>query len=95
MIIDAHLHLPVVKKNSTFEQSKKKLLSDLKKNKIDYAILIPDNLHDSRIGDLDVCLELIKNEKKLFLLGTIDIRTEEKEWITKLGSLLQEKKSKE
>ncbi len=28
MIIDAHLHLPVVKKGTTFEQSKKKLLAD-------------------------------------------------------------------
>ena len=94
MIIDTHLHLPVVKKSSTFEKAKKKLLSDMKKNKIDYAIMIPDNLHDSKIGDLDASLELIKNEKKLFLLGTIDIRKEGKEWIKKLDLLLKKRKIK-
>lgn len=94
MIVDAHIHLPVVKRGSTFEESKQKLLSDLKKNKIDYAILIPDNLHGSKIGDSDVSLKLIENEKKLFLLGTIDIRTNGKEWINKLDSLLQEEKIK-
>jgi len=66
MIIDAHLHLSVFKKVSTFKRAKKKLLSDIKKNKIDYAIMIPDNLHGSTIGNLDVSLELIKNEKNFF-----------------------------
>lgn len=94
MIIDAHLHLPVVKKGSTFEKAKKKLLSDMKKNKIDYAIMIPDNLHGSNIGDLDVSLELIEGEKKLFLLGTIDIITDGKEWIDKLDSLFKKGKIK-
>lgn len=94
MIIDAHRHLPVVKEGSTFEKAKKKLFYDIKKNKINYAIMIPDNLHGSTIGDLDVSLELIKNDKKLFLLGTIDIRTEGKEWIKKLDSLFQKRKIK-
>ena len=94
MIIDAHLHLPVVKRGSTFEKSKKKLLSDMKKNKIDYAIMIPDNLHGSTIGDLDISLRLIESEKKIFLLGTIDIRTDGKEWISKLDSLFKKGKIK-
>lgn len=94
MIIDAHLHLPVAKKGRTFEQSKRKLLLDMKKNGIDYAIMIPDNLHDSSIGDLDTSLKLIKGEKRLFLLGTIDIRTEGKEWINKLDSLFKKRKIK-
>lgn len=89
MIIDAHLHLPVLKKGATFEQSKKKLLADTK-NKIDYAILIPDNLHDSSIGDLDVSLELFEDEERIFLLGTINVRTEGKEWIDRLDSLFEE-----
>lgn len=92
MIIDAHLHLPPIK--TTFEESKKKLISDMNKNKIDYAILIPDNLHDSKIGDLDICLKLVEKEKRLFLLGTIDIRTEGKEWINKLDSLFKKNKIK-
>jgi len=91
MIIDAHLHLPAVKKSFTFEKSKRKLLADMRKNRINYAILIPDNLHGSKIGDLDVCLKLVKNEKKLFLLGTIDIRKDRKAWVDKLDFLLQKK----
>ncbi len=90
MKIDSHLHLPIVKKGSTFESSKKKLLSDMKKNKVDYAIMIPDNLHGSSIGDIDVSLKLIKGEKKLFLLGTIDIRSEGKEYIKKLDLLFKQ-----
>jgi len=94
IIIDSHLHLPAVEKGLTFEKAKRKLLSEMKKNKISYAILIPDNLHGSNIGDLDICLKLAENEKKLFLLGTIDIRKEGKAWIDKLGFLLQKKKIK-
>jgi uncharacterized protein len=96
MIIDAHFHLPVVKKGDTFEKAKKKLLFDMKKNKIDYGIMIPDNIHDSitGIGDLETSLELTKNEKKLFLLGTIDIRIEGKEWIKKLDLLFHKGKIK-
>jgi predicted TIM-barrel fold metal-dependent hydrolase len=78
MIIDAHVHLPVSKpeKGFTFEKAKEKLLTDMKRSGIDYAILIPDNVSGSAIGDLDTCLKLVKNEKKLFLLGTVDIRKE-------------------
>jgi predicted TIM-barrel fold metal-dependent hydrolase len=94
MIIDAHIHLPVVKKGFNFEKAKNKLLSDMKKNKVDYAIIIPDNIHGSAIGDLDVSLKLIKNERRLFLLGTIDIRKEGKEWIKKLDLLFKKRKIK-
>jgi len=89
MIIDAHLHLPVIK--TTFEESKKKLLSDMDKNNIDYAILIPDNIPNSKVGDLDTCLKLVDNEKRLFLLGTIDILKED---VNKLDSLFKEGKIK-
>jgi len=94
MIIDVHLHLPAVKNGFTFEKAKRKLLFDMKKNKINYAILIPDNLHGSSIGDLDTCLKLVKNEKKLFLLGTIDIRKEGRVWINKLNYLFKKGKIK-
>jgi len=93
MIIDSHLHLPIIKGKGSckgsFEQAKKKLLSDLKKNKIDYAILIPDNVLGSLIGDLSVCLELVKGTKKLFLLGTIYLPTQGREWIRKLDVLFK------
>jgi len=35
MIIDLHVHLPVFKKVQDFAKAKEKLLSDMKKNKID------------------------------------------------------------
>jgi hypothetical protein len=66
----------------------------MNKNKISYAILIPDNLHDSKIGDLDICLKLIEKEKRVFLLGTIDVRTEGKEWLDKLDKLFKKGKIK-
>ncbi|MFH1307759.1 MAG: amidohydrolase family protein [archaeon] len=89
MIIDAHLHLPSVKKGESFEDSKKKLLSDLKESKVDYAIVIPDNIHGAPIGDLDTSLKLFEKEKNIFLLGTIDIRIEGKETIDKLDKLME------
>jgi uncharacterized protein len=94
MIIDAHLHLSPTGESLSFEESKQKLLQKMNENKIDYAFLIPDNLHDSSIGDLDKCLGLVTDSKNLFLLGTIDIRIEGKEWIEKLDSLFKEGKIK-
>ena len=89
MITDTHLHLPIIKKDSFFEKAKKKLLSDMRKNGIDYGVLIPDNAVGSKIGDLDTCLNITEKEKKLFLLGTIDIQKQGKEWINKLSLLFR------
>jgi uncharacterized protein len=94
MIIDSHLHLSPTSKGFDFYKSKKELLNKMNKNKIDYAIIIPDNIQNSRIGDLNKCLEITKDEKKLFLLGSIDIKTQGKEWIDKLDYLLKEEKIK-
>ncbi len=62
MIIDSHLHLPPRKKTGTYEDSKARLLGELKKNGVDYGIVIPDNIPKSSIGDLDVVLELINDD---------------------------------
>ncbi|MFH1607662.1 MAG: amidohydrolase family protein [archaeon] len=94
MIIDAHLHLPPTNPKLSFIESKKKLMKELDKNKINYAILIPDNKNNSKIGDLDTCLNLIKDSKRLFLLGTIDIRIHGKEMIEKLDFLFNKGKIK-
>ncbi len=94
MIIDAHVHLPVVKSGSgfDFEVAKKKLLSDMKDGGIDAAVMIPDNIRGSGIGDLDICLRLTESEKNIFLLGTIDVRSDGKEWMGKLDRLFREDK---
>jgi hypothetical protein len=92
MMIDSHLHLPGLKKGESFEDSKKTLLEDLKRNRIDYAILIPDNVHGSDIGDLDVILELTKNDRRLFLMGTLDILRDKKPILNKLELLFEGKR---
>ncbi|MEM3700872.1 MAG: amidohydrolase family protein [Candidatus Bathyarchaeia archaeon] len=74
MIIDCHQHLPSLKKTKSFERSKEKLLRELYKNEIEYAILIPDNTSKSEIGGLDEVLQLVKGEEQLYVMGTIDIQ---------------------
>lgn len=74
MIIDCHLHLPSLKEEKTLGNSKAKLLEELCRSKVDYAILIPDNTPKSEIGSLDEVLQLVKNDKQLYVMGTIDIQ---------------------
>jgi hypothetical protein len=90
MIIDAHLHLPVVSDTRTYEQAKSLLVEDLKKDRVDYAILIPDNIPNSVIGDMPTCLELVKDTPELYLLGTMDIQTQDQAWFVELKDLLAE-----
>ena len=88
MIIDAHVHLPVVSERRTYEQAKAQLLADLKKDRVDDAILIPDNLPASPIGDVPTCLDLVKDTPELFLMGTIHIQTQGQAWIEELEKLI-------
>jgi predicted TIM-barrel fold metal-dependent hydrolase len=74
MIIDYHQHLPSLKKEKTLEKSKRKLARELCRNKVDYAILIPDNTPKSEIGSLDEVLQLVKDDENLYVMGTIDIQ---------------------
>jgi predicted TIM-barrel fold metal-dependent hydrolase len=87
MIIDSHLHLPPREKGRTFEDSKRLLLGDLDRNGVHCAILIPDNVHGSCIGDLDVVLGLAKDSEQLFVMGTINILKKEEGVLQKLDSL--------
>ncbi|MFW5846871.1 MAG: amidohydrolase family protein [Nanoarchaeota archaeon] len=72
MIIDAHVHLPLATRKGEFKLKKHTLISTMNRNDIDYAILIPDNIKNSNIGDLYKCLEIANKEKRLFLVGVID-----------------------
>lgn len=92
MIIDSHLHLPVIPEARSYERGKEKLLEDLKSDQVNYAILIPDNLPDSVIGDLPTCLELTQDTPQLFLLGTIDIQNQGGEWIAGLERLADQRR---
>jgi uncharacterized protein len=88
MIIDAHVHLAAVNKNRTLEQSKSLLLQDLQRHSIDAAIVIPDNIPGSAIGDLPTCVDLLADTPSLFLMGTIDIQTQSTDWIAWLEHLI-------
>lgn len=92
MIIDSHSHLPILKEKSSFEEAKKKLLRDMKKDNIYYTIIIPDNIPCSRIGDLDTNLSLISNEQNLFLMGTLNILKDRTSVIKKLDKLFKNNK---
>jgi len=92
MIIDAHIHLPVVSESRTYEQAKALLIEDMKKDGVDYAILIPDNLPNSAIGDMPTCLGLVKDTPELFLMGTIDVQTQGRAWLEELERLLSERR---
>lgn len=94
MIIDSHLHLLPVKDFSNFNENKKKLFLEMDKNRIDYAIVIPDNVPGSKIGDLDTLLELMKDEKRIFLVGTINLDFDIKKQIEKLEKLFIKEKIK-
>lgn len=91
MIIDAHVHLPAISERRTYEQAKALLIKDMKKDQVDYAVLIPDNLPNSSIGDVPTCLGLVKDTPGLFLMGTIDIQTQGQEWIEELEWLISQR----
>ena len=89
MIIDSHQHLPKLREGKTLADSKVELLHELKKSKVDYAILIPDNTPVSEIGSLDEVLGLVEHDRNLFAMGTIDIQKDKEPHIRKLDFLFQ------
>jgi predicted TIM-barrel fold metal-dependent hydrolase len=88
MIIDSHLHLPRLTEGKTLADSKQELLQELEKSKVDYAILIPDNIPVSEIGSLDEVLGLVEHDKNLFVMGTINIQKDKEPHTRKLDFLL-------
>ncbi len=76
MKIDCHLHLAVKEELTSFEAKKDHLLKVLQTSNIDYGIVIPDNLEDSSIGSLPQCIDLFKDEKRIFLMASVNILDE-------------------
>jgi len=89
MIIDSHQHLPVRREGKTLADSRQELLHELGECKVDYAIVIPDNVPNSEIGSLDEVLDLVENEKRLFVMGTINIRKDKESHLLKLDRLFR------
>src|SRR5690554_6629653 len=67
-IIDAHLHLPWQDKYSTIEKKTIRLQNEMKKNGVDYGILIADSILDSNIGNNEQCLKVVNDSNNLFLV---------------------------
>jgi predicted TIM-barrel fold metal-dependent hydrolase len=75
MIIDAHVHISTYTgKGNDLYGAAKLLINEMDSNCVDYSIVIPDNLEDDpKIADLGTTLKIIKNEKRLFALGSPQI----------------------
>lgn len=69
MIIDAHMHLPT--DEIGWENRKKKLLEEMKRNGIDAGIIISDSETESEIGSTDDCVELFENCPRIFVAAGI------------------------
>ena len=89
MIIDSHQHLPGRREGKTLADSKQELLRELEECMVDYSIVIPDNVPNSEIGSLDEVLDLVEDERRLFAMGTINIRKDKEPYILKLDRLFR------
>jgi hypothetical protein len=92
MKIDCHLHLPVRDGLSNPDAQKNFLLQELQANNIDFGIVIPDNVLESSIGNLQQCLALFQKEKRIFIMPSINILKEPTSNIDELDDLFWEKK---
>lgn len=92
MIIDSHVHLSVYgSKAKSLEESRGLLLQEMKRNKVDYAIVIPDNVeNDPRIAGLKKAVELARGHKEFFLLGSPQIIQRGSSEVQKYRKLLDE-----
>lgn len=75
MKIDSHVHISIFENNAkNLEGAFTLLLNALEKNKVDYAIIIPDNIENSpEVADLKKAMSLIQKNNKFFLLGSPQI----------------------
>ncbi|MGA2910276.1 MAG: amidohydrolase family protein [Candidatus Microgenomates bacterium] len=96
MIIDAHVHVSTYTgKGNSLDEATDTLLEEMNLNGIDYAIVIPDNLeNDPKIADLDHTLNLVKDQKRLFALGSPQIIQRGSSEIDKYRKLVEEGKIK-
>lgn len=91
MIIDSHVHISLYENNAkSLEESRDLLLKEMKKNNVEYAIIIPDNVeNDTHIAGLEKAIELTKNLNNFFLLGSPQIIQERVGEVEKYESLLK------
>lgn len=91
MIIDSHVHISYLKRRKEFFQARDDLLFDMKSNGVDCSIVIPDNLQNSACADLETVIGLIKDQPKLYMVGTLKVTEIGKENIAKIDRLFRKK----
>ena len=92
MIIDSHMHLPVIE-NGTLLDQKKQLLRDIDRNGIDKCIVISDSELTSVIGTMDECVELFSDDKNVYVVGGISPFFDFEIQLEKLDRYLKNKKA--
>ena len=93
MIIDSHVHISYLgKEKKNLFDVKKELLESMKKFGIEYSIVIPDNAPNPQCADMETMFEIIKDEKKFFSMGTINIFHDLEKQIINLEKLIMAKK---
>jgi predicted TIM-barrel fold metal-dependent hydrolase len=92
MKIDSHVHISIFENNAqNLEEAYVLLLKDMENNKVDFAIIIPDNIENlPNVADLDKAISLIKGNKKLFLLGSPQIIQRGSSEVAKYKELIKE-----
>ncbi len=94
MIIDSHVHLSYIKEKENFTQIKNELIFNMRKFNIGYSIIIPDNVPNSQCADLETVMSVIKNEKRLYMIGTLKISDINRSSLSKISNLLRKKSIK-
>ena len=91
MIIDAHVHLPVVEGCISLEQKIEHLLREMVVNQVDYSIVISDSADKSEIGTLDECVSLFEKTDNIHVVGGISPFYEFQTQLRKIKSYLEQK----
>ncbi|MEK7173408.1 MAG: amidohydrolase family protein [Patescibacteria group bacterium] len=91
MIIDSHVHISYFEDNKTLADAKNQLLLEMRKNKIDKAVVIPDNQPNPKCAGLDKAIQLTKNEPKLYVIGTLNILKITDSDLKKIDNLFKQK----
>lgn len=92
MIIDAHVHLPVLDGCISIKKKKERLLREMALNQVDYSIVISDSTLKSEIGTLDECVRLFDENENIYVVGGISPFCEFQTQLCKLKVYLAEKK---
>lgn len=91
MIIDAHVHLPIVDGCISLQQKKERLLLEMTQNQVSRCIVISDSDITSPIGTVDECVELFRNVEKVYVVGGISPFFDYEKQLKKLEGYLEQK----